>query len=533
MTSQSPSWLTAKAEFTSWASLALPAALTIMFSCSLTLTDASVLGHLRTDLHYPNATSTDFLSAISLSYSWSYALNIFIFGGTSNAISVLSSQAFGAKNYARGTHVYWAGLLCSTIIAVPIGIGVYHTADAVKLILPDTTTNLRYALIQDFSHIMLFTIPGQTLRACTSNFLNSANVVRGPLVISIFTTVLNLLFNLGFVYGVTSLGIQAYGFKGSPRATVATSTIGSLLIFFYLLFGAGSNEHVQVSQNMRDTLCCCRKSKRAQSSLLTSELLTNINNESDAGDGNITTTKFKFEKGNNSCMDRELFLTYVSQALPLSLGAAFEEWQIQVVSFFAGALGPVSTATNNGMMQIFVTLSALNYGIMTATTVRVGFYMGEGVPRKAKSVVIIALVTSLVVGAVIGLSLLAFRNWMGLLYSNNPKVVDLSSSLCWTVGPTYICLSVFFVSVATLQGQGRSGILAVCFLIGAWVVSVPVAWIFTFELQMDLVGIWFGLVAGYSVIMILTAIALYKSDWEKISKEAVNENKVKDEICIR
>jgi Na+-driven multidrug efflux pump len=530
MSSQSPSWLTAKAEFTKWASLALPAALTIMFSCSLTLTDASVLGHLRTDLHYlhyPNATSTEFLSAVSLGYSWSYALNIFIFGGTSNAISVLSSQAFGAKNYARGTQVYWAGLLCSVVIAVPIGVGVYFTADVVKFILPDTTTDLRYTLIQDFSHIMLFALPGQTLRSCTSNFLNSANVVKGPLVISIFAAFLNLVFNECFVYGFLPLGIKAIGFRGSPCATAATSTIGSMLVFFYLVFGAGSSEHVHVSKHMRDNLCCRRNKSTMpgsseSSSSLTSELLPPLVDESDAGDS-ITT---KSSRG--SCFDRELLVAYVSQAMPLSLGAAFEEWQIQVVSFFAGALGPVSTATNNGVMQIFVTISALNYGIMTATTVRVGFYMGEGEPRKAKSVVIIALVTSVVVGAAIGLSFVALRNWMGLLYSNDPKVVELSSSLCWIVGPTYICLSVFFVSVATLQGQGRSGILAACFLIGAWVVSVPAAWVLTFDFNMDLIGIWLGLVAGYAVIMFLTAIALYKSDWEKISNEAVKENKEKE-----
>ena len=59
---------------------------------------------------------------------------------------------------------------------------------------------------------------------------------------------------------------------------------------------------------------------------------------------------------------------------------------MQVIAFFCGALGPVAVAANNGLMQVFLTLSSINYGIMTATTVRVGFFLGEGSPRQAKAV---------------------------------------------------------------------------------------------------------------------------------------------------
>ena len=71
----------------------------------------------------------------------------------------------------------------------------------------------------------------------------------------------------------------------------------------------------------------------------------------------------------------EIYRIYIQQAIPLALGGIFEEWQIQVIGFFAGALGGVSLAANNGLMNAFVTLSALNYGIMSATTVRVGFFL--------------------------------------------------------------------------------------------------------------------------------------------------------------
>ena len=524
----------AKAEFSKWSFIALPAALTIMFNCSLTLTDASILGHLVSDVAYPNSTSTDFLAAVSLGYSWYYALNIFIMAGFSEAICVLGSQSFGAKNYVRGAQVYCAGLLCSFLICIPIGIGIYYTADVVKLILPTTTTDLRYTLIQDFSRRMLFALPGQTLASCTSNFLNTANVVYIPLYLALFSAIINLGFNLCLVHGSTALNITAYGFRGSPLSTAATNSINGIGLFLYLMIGEGSDEHryskIHLRRWCRNTICCCGgsggsgggRTTRIQTS--PPNLVTNAvtNNAIDIHSERETLQSQQQE----SCFNRDVFSTYTAQALPLAIGGAFEEWQIQVVGFFAGALGPVSTATNNGMQQIFVTLSALNYGIMTATTIRIGYYLGEGKPENAKSVAIIAFVTSLCCGSSIGVAFILFRNEMGKLFSNDPKVIELSAKLCWIVGPTYILLSVFFVSVATLQGQGRSLALAVCFLIGAWLVSVPAAWIFAFDLKLDLPGIWYGFVAGYGVIMVLTFIAVYRSAWEKISEVAVAENKL-------
>jgi len=305
-------WHNAKAEFKTWAYLAFPAAFTSMFNCSLTFTDAAVLGHLSSDTNYPNATSTDFLSAISLGYSWMYALNIFIFAGFASAISVLSSQAFGAKNYFKAHQIYLAGVVCSFFINLPIGIGFWYCADVVKFILPTTTTPLRYNLIQDFSRVMLVTLPGQTLAQCTCNFLNAANVVRAPLYVSFFSAAINLMFNIALVHGIPALGMPGHGFRGSPIATAATNCIAGLLLFGYLLFGKGSHAHVQSSLFFRRTLCCCLGGKHSRQKLQSHHQHTH--------------------RTASHCCDAKLYASYIKQAIPLALGGAFEEWQIQGTS---------------------------------------------------------------------------------------------------------------------------------------------------------------------------------------------------------
>lgn len=230
-------------------------------------------------------------------------------------------------------------------------------------------------------------------------------------------------------------------------------------------------------------------------------------------DANMPPTKLRWST---------IYAMYLHQAIPLALGGVFEEWQIQVIGFFAGALGGVSLAANNGLMNVFVTLSALNYGIMSATTVRVGFFLGEGSPRKARAVTALAGWVSLCVGVLISCALVLLRDDLGKIFSSDPEVWRLTSSLCWLVGPTYICLCVFFVCVASLQGQGRPLALAASFAVGAWGVSVPASWYFAFGgPDWQLWGVWLGLVLGYSVITAMCLFFTCRSDWEAMAREAL------------
>jgi len=120
----------------------------------------------------------------------------------------------------------------------------------------------------------------------------------------------------------------------------------------------------------------------------------------------------------------------------------------------------------------------LNLDLVCATAqVRVGFRLGEGEAERAYAVTLVALLASLAVGGFIGGGFILGRFEIGRIYSSDPEVLELSSQLCWLVGPCYILLSVFFVSIATLQGQGRAIALAVSFLVGGWGVSVPVSWV--------------------------------------------------------
>ena len=487
----------------------------IMANNAAGLTDVSVLGHLDHDLQHPNASSTDFLAASSLASSCIFAMNVFIFAGFANAISVLCSQAYGADNPTRAVRFFYAGLVLSLCASVPIGIGQYFIADIVDILLPGNASTQRHTLIQTFSRLFVFRLPIWTVGCCVVQFLRSANVVKVPLLVSVCGMIFNIGANVVFVYGVDVLGCKlgGWGFSGSPLATVATEHVKTIALLLYLFLGSGSQYHEKSHAVLREIIRCRGKTHQYSNELEESAP------EEDGASG--AEAQRSGETNQQWISWTRVHIVYLKQAIPLAMGGVFEEWQIQVIGFFAGGLGGVSLAANNGLMNVFVTLSALNYGIMSATTVRVGYFLGEGSPRKARAVSALALLISLCAGTLISGTLVIFRDDLGKIFSSDENVRDLTSRLCWLVGPTYVFLCVFFVCVALLQGQGRPLALAISFAVGAWLVSVPAAWYFAFGgPDWGLWGVWLGLVFGYGVI---TAMCLYftcTSDWDKIAAEA-------------
>lgn len=86
-------------------------------------------------------------------------------------------------------------------------------------------------------------------------------------------------------------------------------------------------------------------------------------------------------------------------------------------------------------------------------------------------------------------------------------------------------VSLLPAALAVLTGQGRVGIIAIAFLIGAWAVSVPLAFVFVDKLDWGLLGIWRALVIGYATITVIAIGAVLRSDWPATVRAAIERSR--------
>jgi hypothetical protein len=75
------------------------------------------------------------------------------------------------------------------------------------------------------------------------------------------------------------------------------------------------------------------------------------------------------------------------------------------------------------------------------------------------------------------------------------------------------------------QGQSRTTVTAVIFVVGCWCVCIPLAFISTECTQLKLFGLWISLLCGYCVATILALWIVWRSDWPKLAEDAVQRQK--------
>jgi MATE family multidrug resistance protein len=387
------------------------------------------------------------------------------------ATNVLCSQAFGAGDTEQVGDWLRLSLVITTIASVPVMVSWFFVGDLMTAV---GFSPRVAAMANQFAQVSAGWVWPQSVTVVWSNYFQAQHVVLPFMVVAVGFLVLNLGFNVLFVFGaqVGGLSVGGYGFVGSAMATVVANWCQLGVLVLYVIY---------VKKAHRPTWGA-GWSRRAFSRAFSGSRLA----------------------------------AYVKQAGPLMLSGLLEELQMSVVSVFAAKLGTVPMATHSAMLQLFLWLTTGAYGLIDATTVRIGNHLGANQPRRARLVSQLCLASCLATGAVVAVVIISARHVLGRVYSDDPAVVDLTAQIAVLLGSCYLLLSLFFTAIATLQGLGRPGVIAVAFVLGAWGVSVPLAYVFTFRCGMGLLGLWKGLTVGYAVITLITGVAALRTDWDQV-----------------
>ena len=99
------------------------------------------------------------------------------------------------------------------------------------------------------------------------------------------------------------------------------------------------------------------------------------------------------------------------------------------VGALAGHLGAVPTATHNAMLSTFFWLTSPLYGVGTATQQRMGFHLGAGRPRAARSVALLCFYVQFGLSICVAGVLILLRSRLGYVFSDDPAVVTMVAAI--------------------------------------------------------------------------------------------------------
>nr|GMD23268.1 protein DETOXIFICATION 29-like [Ipomoea batatas] len=201
---------------------------------------------------------------------------------------------------------------------------------------------------------------------------------------------------------------------------------------------------------------------------------------------------------------------------------SLEMWYYMSLILFAGYLKDAEVAVDavSICMNILGWTVMVGFGFNAAISVRVSNELGAGHPRSAKFSVVVASITSLLVGIVLGFILILVRKQYPPLFSGSPRV----QQLVYELTPLLACS----VAINSLQptlsgvaiGAGWQAYVAYVNITCYYIIGIPIGLVLGFVFKLSVLGIWYGMLIGTTVQTLVLIWIILRTDWNKEASAA-------------
>ena len=189
--------------------------------------------------------------------------------------------------------------------------------------------------------------------------------------------------------------------------------------------------------------------------------------------------------------------------MPTALQVTAEVGIFALVALLAGRMGTVDLAAH----QLVITLASFTFtvalGVATAGSVRVGLAVGARDREAARRAGYAAFIGAAMVMSVSALTFMSIPRLLARMLTNQTAVIEAALPLFFVAGLFQLSDGLQAAGIGALRGAADTRFAFFSNLIGYWVVGLPLSLLLGFRLNMGIVGLWWGFVAGLSVVAIL------------------------------
>lgn len=193
--------------------------------------------------------------------------------------------------------------------------------------------------------------------------------------------------------------------------------------------------------------------------------------------------------------------------------------EIGLFSFSAvmmGWFGPLELGTHQVTINLAATTFQVGLGVSLAGTIRVGHHLGA---RNRAGTQRAALVTYGLAMGFMGLCALLFLaapEWLLGLYTDDPAIIRLGSSLLLMAALFQLFDAAQVAGACVLRGAADTRIPALIAAVAYWVVGVPSAWLLGFHTSLGPMGVWAGLCIALAVAAVLLGWRVRRVLWHPL-----------------
>ena len=208
---------------------------------------------------------------------------------------------------------------------------------------------------------------------------------------------------------------------------------------------------------------------------------------------------------------------FVLQALPLFLGSLLElgEWEILIL--FVSQLGGAEVAVWAMMGVVWEIFLAFTEGLGEAASVRVSFFLSEGLPVEAKLLAHKAVFLSLVMALSVTSIFLIAGPSIAVALTKDSALQHLFYQLVGMAGVANVSMTMAQMYWSLAGAQGRYSVASATILFCRWLLVLPLSAICVYRYRFDLVAVAGSVALGYAVATVALACYVFNSDWHAVA----------------
>jgi MATE family multidrug resistance protein len=384
---------------------------------------------------------------------------ILTISGLVMALASIISQLSGAKQFddvAKASYqTAWIAVFFSIVIII-----VYYIATPLLINSIALEPELKH-LMFDYLGYIVWGGPGYCLYLVLRNYSEGLSFTRPTMIISILGLLINIPANYIFIYG--EFGMPALGGAGCGIATalVYWSMCISMLIY-------------------------CFYSKVLKQANLFSNFYWPV----------IAEIKEIFALG-----------------IPIALSLLFEVSLFAIVAIILVPFGAQVVASHQVALNFTGLIFMVPLSIAMATTIKVGFAIGNKNYKQARDYTFYSIILGLVLACFTAIITVVFRTQIAGIYSTETPVIELAASLMLLAAVYQFSDTIQVVSAGALRGyKDTKSILYITF-VSYWLIGLSVGlmlgmtdWIVP---KMGPFGFWIGFIVGLTTAAVLLAWRLH------------------------
>ena len=182
------------------------------------------------------------------------------------------------------------------------------------------------------------------------------------------------------------------------------------------------------------------------------------------------------------------------------------------------ALGEISTAAHTVANTVESAFYIPGYGMQAAAATLTGNCLGAGDENKRRDLARLIILLEVGLMLLSGSLLFAFAPAMAGIFSKDPAVIALGSTVLRMVACSEPFYGVSIVIEGMLQGAGKTKVPFVVNILGMWGVRILGTWICTTRLGMGLVSAW-GCMIGHNLLLFALFLVYYlRGRWNPLTQ---------------